>query len=310
MSRRRAAAVAATLDALVDRYLQHLKVERGLRPNSLAAYSVDLRILLEHLEDRGHAEIAAISASVLRGFVRAQAKLGLRDTTLARRWAAVRGLFRFLREEGHVEADPTSGLPVPRIPRRLPELLSREEVVALIAAPGVDTPLGLRDTALLELLYSSGARVSEAVELTLDRLLLDQGIARLLGKGDKERLVPLGEPAVLALDRWLREGRPHLVKETRRRGAPWVFVNTRGDRLSRQGWYLKLREHALTAGITRPISPHRLRHSFATHLLEGGADLRTLQVLLGHADISTTQVYTQVSQQHLRSSYRKHHPRA
>ena len=271
MSRR--AAAPTSLDALVDVYLRHLKVGRGLRPNSLAAYSVDLRILLEHLEEEGGLALAAVNSAALRDFVRAQIDLGLQDSTIA-------------------------------------ELLSRDEVLALIAAPGVDSPLGLRDTALMELLYSSGARVSEAVELTLDRLFLDQGVVRLIGKGDKERIAPLGEPAIAALGRWVREGRPHLLKPGRRRAVPWVFVNTLGERLSRQGWYAKLREHALAAGITRPISPHRLRHSFATHLLEGGADLRTVQVLLGHADIATTQIYTQVSQHHLRGAYRKHHPRA
>ena len=308
MSRR--AAAPTSLDALVDVYLQHLKVERGLRPNSLAAYAVDLRILIEHLEEAGGLDLAAVDGAALRDFVRTQADLGLRDSTIARRWAAVRGLFRFLREEGILGVDPTADLTVPRTPRRLPELLSRDEVLALIAAPGVDSPLGLRDTALMELLYSSGARVSEAVELTLDRLFLEQGVVRLIGKGDKERIAPLGEPAIVALHRWVREGRPHLLKPGRRRAVPWVFVNTLGERLSRQGWYAKLREHALAAGITRPISPHRLRHSFATHLLEGGADLRTVQVLLGHADIATTQIYTQVSQHHLRGAYRKHHPRA
>ncbi|MBK8264116.1 MAG: tyrosine recombinase XerD [Nannocystis sp.] len=302
--------VPGDLEALVDDYVRHLKVERGLRPNSLLAYTTDLRILVDYLQERRITAIGDVSHEALRSFVAEQGALGMADATLARRWAAVRGLFRFLREEGLAEADPTQGVEIPRIAKRLPELLSHKEVLALIAAPGTDTPTGQRDTALLELIYSSGARVSEAVDLTLDRLALDQGMVRLIGKGDKPRIAPLGEPATEALALYLREGRPALLKGAKDPSPPWVFLNAHGARLSRQGWYIKLRELAEAAGLKRPISPHRLRHSFATHLLEGGADLRTLQVLLGHSDIATTQVYTQVSQKHQRAAYRKHHPRA
>jgi len=308
MNRKRKA--PATVEALVEDYVQHLKVERGLRPNSLLAYTTDLRILVEYLRERGITKLGAVDNAALRAFVADQGALGLRDATLARRWAAVRGLFRFLREEGLAEADPTQGVEIPKIAKRLPELLSHKEVLALIAAPGTETPAGQRDTALLELIYCSGARVSEAVDLTLDRLALDQGVVRLIGKGDKPRIAPLGEPAIEALELYLREGRPALLQGATDKAPPWVFLNAHGARLSRQGWYIKLRELAEAAGLKRPISPHRLRHSFATHLLEGGADLRTLQVLLGHSDIATTQVYTQVSQKHQRAAYRKHHPRA
>ena len=173
---------------------------------------------------------------------------------------------------------------------------------------GCDGPLALRDTALLELLYASGCRISEAIDLTLANLYLDQAVVRLIGKGDKMRLVPLGGPAVAALQAWLQTGRPALAKG--KRNSPLVFLNKHGARLSRQGFFQKLREHAITAGITRDISPHKLRHSFATHLLEGGADLRAVQTLLGHADIATTQIYTHVSDAQLRGAHRKHHPRA
>lgn len=299
-----------TLDRRIDEFLTHLKVERGLRPNSLSAYATDLRIFAEYLAAQRVRRLTAIDAAILQGFLRAQGKDGLKSSTQARRWAAIRGLFRYLREEGVLKVDPTRGVPSPQVERRLPDLLSRAEVEALIEAAGKDSPLGLRDTALLELMYASGCRVSEAVDLTLDRLNLDQGVVRLRGKGDKERLSLVGEPAIIALDLWLREGRPTLVRPAKKRATPWVFVNHRGGHLSRQGCYQKIRELALSAGITRPISPHRLRHSFATHLLEGGTDLRTLQLLLGHADISTTQIYTHVSQTHVREAYRKHHPRA
>jgi len=294
----------------IDAFLIHLKVERGLRPNSLSAYATDLRLFREHLEEVGVTSLVAVDGKQLQRFLDAQGDAGLKPATRARRWAAIRGVFRFLRQEGTIEVDPTQGVVNPKVARRLPDLLTREEIEALFAAPGTDTPLGLRDTALLELMYASGCRVTEAVELTLDRLNLDQGFVRLRGKGDKERLSLVGEIAVLAVGRWLTEGRPALAKPGPKASANWVFLNHRGGRLTRQGCYLKIRELARRAGIGRPISPHRLRHSFATHLLEGGTDLRTLQLLLGHADIATTQIYTHVSQRHLREAYRKHHPRA
>ncbi len=297
------------LDAAVDDYLQHLKVERRLRPNSLAAYAQDLRELATFLVERigETVPLGRVDAPLLIAYLQSIAP-ALAARSQARRLVAMRGLFRYLREEGEVEVDPTQGLRAPRLAQKLPSLLGREEVLALLAAPGTEGPLALRDTALLELLYASGCRISEALELSLDRLYLDQAVVRLIGKGDKPRLVPIGAPAVAALHAWLRDGRPLLARGKRVISA--VFLNHRGGRLSRQGMFQKLREYALVAGITRPISPHKLRHSFATHLIEGGADLRAVQTLLGHADIATTQVYTHVSDQHLRTAHRKHHPRA
>jgi integrase/recombinase XerD len=297
------------LDAAIDDYLQHLKVERRLRHNSLAAYAQDLRELASFLVARvgETVPLARVEPPLLIAYLQSIAP-ALAARSQARRLVAMRGLFRYLREEGEVEVDPTQGLRAPKLAQKLPSLLGREEVLALLAAPGSDGPLALRDTALLELLYASGCRISEALELSLDRLYLDQAVVRLIGKGDKPRLVPIGGPAVAALQAWLRDGRPSLAKG--KRITPWVFLNHRGGRLSRQGMFQKLRDYALVAGITRPISPHKLRHSFATHLLEGGADLRAVQTLLGHADIATTQVYTHVSDQHLRAAHRKHHPRA
>lgn len=297
------------LDAAIDDYLQQLKVERHLRPNSLAAYAQDLRELACFLVARigETVPLARIETPLLIAYLQSIAPT-LAARSQARRLVAMRGLFRYLREEGEVEVDPTQGLRAPRLAQKLPSLLGREEVLALLAAPGTDGPLALRDTALLELLYASGCRISEALDLSLDRLYLDQAVVRLIGKGDKPRLVPIGAPAVTALDAWIKTGRPLLAKG--KRVTQWVFLNHRGGRLSRQGMFQKLRDYALVAGITRPISPHKLRHSFATHLLEGGADLRAVQTLLGHADIATTQVYTHVSDQHLRTAHRKHHPRA
>ena len=297
------------LDVAIDEYMVHLKVERRLRPNSLAAYAQDLRELAGFLAARvgDPTALANVTPPQLVAYLRSIAPQ-LSPRSQARRVVAMRGLFRFLREEGAVDADPTQGLQAPRLAQKLPNLLGRDEVLALLAAPGTDGPLALRDTALLELLYASGCRISEALDLTLDKLYLDQAVVRLIGKGDKMRVVPLGVPAVTALHTWLETARPLLVRG--KRVHNFVFVNHHGGHLSRQGFFQKLREYALVAGITRAISPHKLRHSFATHLIEGGADLRAVQTLLGHADIATTQIYTHVSDQHLRAAHRKHHPRA
>ncbi|MCY0986034.1 tyrosine recombinase XerD [Nannocystis sp. ILAH1] len=297
---------AQTLARAIEDYLEHLKVERRLRPNSLLAYTGDLEAFAGHAEAADVAALDAVTPALLLRFAVGLSQAGLSPRSQARRLTAVRGLFRFLREEGRLDIDPAQALRLPKLPKRLPELLSRGEVEALLAAPGQDGPLALRDTALLELLYATGCRISEALDLTLDRLYLDQAIVRLTGKGDKQRLVPLGSPAIAALQAWLTSGRPELVRGTVR----WVFVNHRGGRLSRVGFFLKLREYALAIGVTRPISPHKLRHSFATHLLEGGADLRAVQALLGHADIGTTEIYTHVTRDHLRERHKRHHPRA
>ncbi len=299
------------LDEAIDEFLQHLRIERGLRPNTLEAYATDLRRLATFLTDRGVTDPSAVQPPHLLAFMSELTASGLSARSQARRMVAVRGLFRYLRRESAIEADPSRAVRLPRFGRRLPELLTRTEVEALLRSPGTDTPIGLRDTALLEFMYATGCRVSEALDLTLDRLHLDQGVVVLRGKGDKERLVPVGDAARQALRGWLDVGRPRLVpKGGSRRHVPYVFVNKGGRRLSRQGCFARLRHHALTAGIARPISPHKLRHSFATHLLEGGADLRSVQALLGHADIATTEVYTHLSQSHVRAAYDRHHPRA
>ena len=298
-------------DAKED-YLQHLKVERNLARNTLEAYANDLVQLLDHLEGEGITTTRQVTAPSLLGFLVALTQRGLSARSQARRWVAVRGLFRWLRIENLIDVDPTQGIRMPKSGAKLPELLSRAEIDRLLAAPGVDTPLGLRDTALLEFMYATGCRVSEACDLELDTLHLDQGLVLLTGKGNKQRIVPLGDCALVALLAYLEDGRPALIANARgaTRRNRYVFLNYRGGRLSRQGWFQRLREHATAAGITRDISPHKLRHSFATHLIEGGADLRAVQTLLGHADISTTQVYTHLSQAHVRHAYDRHHPRS
>ncbi len=298
------------VDEAIDDYLQHLKVERGLSRNTLAAYSADLSRLAACLSEAGVEDIQGVTAPALLAFLAAIVDSGLGARSQARRWVAVRGLFRHLREQGMVELDPTQGIKMPKFGNKLPELLTRQEVVALIRAPGVDTALGQRDTALLELMYGTGCRVTEALDLRLDQLHLDQGLVMLEGKGEKQRYVPLGDCALVSLLVWLESGRPELARRGRGGRVEQVFLNVRGARLSRQGCFQRLREHAIRAGISRAISPHKLRHSFATHMLEGGADLRSVQTLLGHADISTTQVYTHLSHKHVRAAYDEHHPRA
>ncbi len=324
------------LDVAIEDFLHTIAVERGLSRNTVQAYAGDLTRFASYLES--HAlpmEPSRIGQGEILGFLGDLNRQGLDARTQARRLVAVRQLFRWLRERERIRVDPTREVGVPRAPRRLPVVLSELELRQLIAAPGVDTPLGLRDTALLEFMYSTGCRVSEAMELTLDRLHLDQGVASLIGKGNKQRLVPLGACAIAALLAWCEVGRPQIATartpgartpdaapgkappkraaKTQRKSADVhgrVFLNSRGGPLSRQGWLKRLKEHGLAAGITRSISPHKLRHSFATHMIEGGADLRSVQLLLGHADISTTQIYTHLSQRHLVEAYERHHARA
>jgi integrase/recombinase XerD len=299
-------------DAAVEEYLAYLRVERGLSVNTLAAYGRDLQRLTEFFEARGVDDLRQVTSASLARFLRALSEDGLAPRSQARRWVAVRGLFRWLRSEQLIEHDLTQQVRMPKSGRKLPDVLSREEVRALIAAPGVDAPLGLRDTALLELMYATGCRISEAVQLTRDRLQLDQGLVLLEGKGSKQRLVPVGGFATVAILAWLDEGRPVLDARRKKppKHSPYVFLTNRGRPLSRQAVFMRLREHAANAGISRDLSPHKLRHSFATHLLEGGADLRAVQTMLGHADISTTQIYTHLTQRHLADAHARHHPRA
>lgn len=302
-------------DPHVDGFLVHLAVERGLAKNTVVAYRADLEHFMEAMVGRGVSDASLVTGRDVVAYLSQVAGTELSARSQARRLVAIRGLYRHLRREGVVTADPTQGLRLPRFVAKLPELLSREEIDRLLAAPGTATPAGLRDTAALELMYATGCRVSEALDLTIDHLHLDRGLVLLRGKGDKERWGPLGVPAVQALHAWLTLGRAAMLPTSaaprgRGRHSSLVFVNHRGGRLSRQGFFGRLRAHAAAAGITRPISPHKLRHSFATHLLQGGADLRTVQSLLGHADIATTQIYTHVSSTHVRDAYDRHHPRA
>jgi integrase/recombinase XerD len=302
---------AADLDRQLDRYLRHVAIERGRSANTVAAYSRDLRGLLDALGPA--ATIEALQPVTLAGYIR-----GLRErpeplaaSSIARTISSVRGFTRFLVDEGLLTTDPAVDLVAPKQPARLPKALTIEQVEQLIAATDGDEPADLRDKALVELLYATGARISEAVALNVDDLIGDDGtadIVRLFGKGGKQRIVPVGSYARAALDAYLVRARP--VLSTRGRSTPALFLGVRGSRLSRQNAWLLLRAVAERAKLDIELSPHSMRHSFATHLLQGGADVRVVQELLGHASVATTQIYTRVTADALRDVYATSHPRA
>lgn len=293
-------------DELVDAYLNDLKAGRRLAPNTVGAYARDLVLLARFAEER-EASFDRLGRGDLEAFVRGLMAAGLAPRSVARVVACVRGFFRFLQTDGHLSSNPADDLRAPRSWPALPKFLSVDEVDALLEQPDVTTAAGLRDRALLELLYATGLRVSELVGLQSGDLHLDAGHLICFGKGGKERLVPIGRAAVEWLRRYLATARPALLG---RRTSRCVFVNARGGvRLSRVGCWKRLKHHALQAGLPRGLSPHVLRHSFATHLLERGADLRSIQTLLGHADLSTTQIYTHVLAARLRAVYDECHPR-
>ncbi|WP_019877093.1 site-specific tyrosine recombinase XerD [Sporichthya polymorpha] len=296
-------------------YLDHLAVERGLAQNTLLSYRRDLNRYATVLHDRGIADVAAVTESDVSDFL-ARLRQGdeehppLSASSAARAVIAVRGFHKFVVREGMATVDPARPVRPPKRPQRLPKAIPLEAVQALIeaAGKGARTELTTRDSALLELLYGTGARISEAVGLDVDDLDLDSRTVRLLGKGGKERIVPLGSYALAALDRYLVQGRP--VLNAAGKGIPAVFLNARGGRLSRQSAWAVLAAAAKAAGLDVEVSPHTLRHSFATHLLDGGADVRVVQELLGHASVATTQLYTLVTVDRLREVYASSHPRA
>jgi integrase/recombinase XerD len=298
---------AAALDGEIDRFLDHLAAERGLARRTLDAYGRDLARFARFLLGRGVGRGRDIETEHVRAHVLALAASGLGGRSRARALAAIRSFLAFLVREGVLACDPAVVLQVRRPPAGLPRSLGRGEVEALLAEPTDGERHGLRDRALLEVLYASGLRVSEAVALRISQLDLTAGFVTVLGKGGKERVVPLGQPARAALEAYLARERPRLL---RGRPSPWVFARAGGRALSRQTVWKLVRRRALAAGLGRRVSPHTLRHTFATHLLSGGADLRVVQSLLGHVDIGTTQVYTHVAPGRLREVYRRHHPRA
>jgi integrase/recombinase XerD len=301
-------------ETVARRYLEHLTVERGLADNTLAAYRRDLERYVAFLTGRGVGDLDDVDAKTIRAFIALVSASThgpdgepYRATTVSRMLSTVRTFHRFALREGLVTDDPTAGVVRPRLPRALPHPLTVEEVTAIVEAPGDATPVAARDRAILELLYGAGLRISELVGLDVDDVDLEDAAVRVFGKGSKERLVPIGRMARDAVAAYLTRGRPALATG-RSRAA--LFLNARGGRLTRQSCSRLLDAHRTRAGIARVVTPHDLRHSFATHLLEGGADVRVVQELLGHASVATTQVYTLVTTEHLRAAYYTAHPRA
>jgi len=292
---------------LLEQFDDYLSVEQGASPQTNEAYARDLARFALFARLAGATGPVDVTARMLRDYVYHLKDLGLAASSIRRNVSAVRSYFRFLLGEGHVVRDPSERLETPRRWRVLPEVLTVDDVRLLLAAPSLDDSLVFRDRALLELAYGAGLRVSEWITLGTRDVMLADGLVRVLGKGSKERLVPIGRSAIGAVAVYLRELRPTLE---RGRGKAVLFLNARGEPLTRMGAWKILRKHVERAGITKHVSPHTLRHSFATHLLEGGADLRAVQEMLGHADISTTQIYTHVDREYLRSVHRQYHPRA
>ncbi len=296
-----------TLDRACDLFIAHIKVERNLSAHTVAAYSRDLARLLEFLAEHKIKTPRKVTTLAITDYLLHLAEQGLSPRSRARALVAVRGLFRFLVADKHLELDPTETIDAPRIGRKLPEVLGEEAVDRLLAAPKRDSPRGLRDSAMLETLYATGLRVSELVNLTLGEVNLGAGYLTVFGKGRKQRIVPLGEVAAARIREYIEHSRGSFMKNPREKA---VFLTGRGKPMTRQGFWKLLRRYARGVGIPGAVSPHKLRHSFATHLLEHGADLRAVQAMLGHSDITTTQIYTHVSRARLLELYKDHHPRA
>ena len=289
-------------DALIDRFLDALWLEKGLSDNTRSAYRTDLALFNGWLDERG-ARLLEAGREAILDHLAWRLENGYKARSTARLLSGLRGFYRYLLREGLIEVDPTLRVEMPHLGRPLPKALSEADVEALLAAPDTGDPLGLRDRAMLEVLYATGLRVTELVSLRLEQINPRQGVLRTFGKGNKERLVPLGDEAMHWLERHLRQGRGLLLGD---RASDVVFPSRRGEQMTRQTFWHRIKLHAKTAGILAAISPHTLRHAFATHLLNHGADLRTVQLLLGHSDLSTTQIYTHIARARLQA---KHHPR-
>lgn len=291
---------------LIPGFLKHLSVERGLSPNTLDAYGRDLNRFEVTLQKSGLSP-RKVRRQDLLSYVRGLRQSGLSPKSVARAINSLRMFYRFLLAEREVRSDPTTEIDIPRTWKSLPRFLTFQEVEKLLAAPDRGTPLGVRDQAMLEVLYATGMRVSELLSIRTEDVNMDVGYLTCMGKGSKERIVPLGKKAIDRLQKYLREVRPSLTKG---KNTPQTFTNRNGTRMTRQGFWKIFKGYGKTAGIKRSLSPHVLRHSFATHLLEHGADLRSVQMMLGHADISTTEIYTHVNRERLRRIYHNFHPRA
>ena len=292
-------------DPLIARFLDAVWMERGLSANTLAAYRADLVALHRWLCER-KLSLALTGRAELMDFIAARVQAGARPRSTARQLSSFRRFFRYLMREGGIREDPTAQIAMPKIGRSLPRSLSEAEVESLLGAPAVADPLGYRDRTMLEVLYATGLRVSELVSLKLGQINLNQGVTRVLGKGNRERMIPLGEEAVRWLKAFIAGARNDILLD---RSTDYLFPTRRGDRMTRQAFWHIIKRYARKAGVDRKLSPHTLRHAFATHLLNHGADLRVVQMLLGHSDLSTTQIYTHVARERMKELHSQHHPR-
>ncbi|WP_290490378.1 MULTISPECIES: site-specific tyrosine recombinase XerD [unclassified Aerococcus] len=297
------------LTEVIEDFLNTMRVEEGLAENSIISYKQELNRMMTYLNRQGIEKVQVISQDTVLDHLKWMDEDHLATSTRSHYVSTLRHFFRYLKLDGVIEDNPMEKISLPKKTQHLPAVLTLDEVDRILATPDITKPLGLRDRTLLETLYSTGMRVSEIIHIKLEDIHLDMGFIQTIGKGDKERLVPIGEMAEDWINKYLTEGRPKLVKDEDETQG-YLFVNNRGKPLSRQGVWKNLKKMVVMAHITKDISPHTLRHSFATHLLENGADLRVVQELLGHSDISTTQIYTHIHAQHMKDIYHQNHPRA
>lgn len=287
--------------------MHYLKVERGLSENTIASYGIDLKLFLEYLRENEIPSFKQVNKEVIVNYMQAEKNNNKANSSILRSVSSLRKFFQYLAQEKIIEKDPMLLIDTPKKKQHLPQVLTKEEVEKLLHSPNTGQVLGLRDRAMLELMYATGLRISEIINLKLEDLHLTMGTLQTLGKGHKERIVPVGDEAIKWVNRYLEEARPKLLKQKR---SNYLFLNFHGNNLTRQGVWKNLKAEVRKAGIQKNITPHTLRHSFATHILENGADLRIVQELLGHADISTTQIYTHLSNKQLADIYNRAHPRA
>jgi len=294
------------MDELVDTFLNYLSVERGLSVNTIVSYREDINTFIDFLKSSHIESFSSAKKDDITDFMLSQKAKGLCANSIARRLAAIKALYKFLVRERILKTDPSNLIDSPKLWKKIPETLSANEVDALLSEPNIRQTQGIRDKAILETLYATGMRVSEAVNLKVDNVNLDVGFLRCIGKGNKERIIPLGKKAINSIKRYLETGR---TKQLRNKEVNFLFLNRSGKKISRQSLWKIIKRYAKAARIKKPIRPHILRHSFATHLLERGADLRSVQEMLGHANISTTQIYTHISKERLKAIHKMYHPR-
>ncbi len=297
----------SNIDEILSSYLDYLAIEKGLSNNSLEAYSHDLIDFTSSIQKQDSKDIKSITSKDIRSYISFLRRQSLSSKSIIRKIASLKGFFKYLQIKGVIEENPVVNIESPKIWKQLPHTLNITEVALLLCQPDTKTPAGIRNQAMLEILYGSGLRVSELIELTTNSINLEVGFLRCFGKGSKERVVPIGEVAMKWIRDYLEHARPLILKNST---SEHLFITRSGKKMTRQGFWKIVKKYALKAGIKKTISPHTLRHSFASHLLEGGADLRSVQALLGHSDISTTQIYTHLTTEKIREIYRKHHPRA